>query len=270
MNTMTDALKLVQREEGKGAFAWLSRKQSERFGFCLVIFRRDAFLGFISSSDIVVASDVQRRYLRLGVRDGDTILAVNLGPKPLEITDTLPTSDRWPRAYQLMLEIQVTDPVKFAQLYIQESDPVALAKTAIEGYIQRCTSVLEHDEISERMLRDYAEQALKAEPNASIGLGVNIAHKATLSMNPLREREITAERERAERERAIQYKGIFDREQARQDIDTRTVQAQGDIELEGIRNDARRLQEQREARHLRDEEERGREHKRQLEKGKFA
>src|SRR5947199_3816714 len=117
---MTDSLKFVQREEGKGTLHLFGRKQAERFGFCLVIFHKDACLGFISSSDLVVASDIQRKYDRIGVRDGDTILSVNLGPKPLEITDTLPTKDGWSRAYKLTLEISVKDPVKFAQRYIQE------------------------------------------------------------------------------------------------------------------------------------------------------
>lgn len=263
MNTMTDALKLVQPEEGKGTLHLFSRKQAERFGFCLVILRNEACLGFIASSDIVVASDIQRKYERIGVRDGDTILSVNLGPQPLEITDTLPTKDGSPRAYKLTLEITVNDPVKFAQRYIQHSDPVALAKTAIEGYIQRCTSTQLHDEISERMLRGYAEQALKMEPNPSIGLTVKIAHKATLWMNPEREKALKYEREKIVRERQIEDEGYIERLRVEQDIHKRKAETAGEIDLEIMKSDARRIQEEKEAQHARDQEERQRDYEHQ-------
>jgi hypothetical protein len=259
---MTDALKLVQREEGKGTLHLFSRKQAERFGFCLVIFRKDACLGFISSSDIVVASDIQRKYDRIGVKDSDIILSVNLGPKPLEITDTLPTKDTLPRAYKLTLEISVNDPVKFAQRYIQESDPVALAKTAIEGYIQRCTSNQLHDDISERMLRDYAEQALRMEPNPSIGLTVKIAHKATLWMNPEHEKALKEERERQARERRIEGEGYLARLEAQQEIHKRKLETEGELDLEGLKSEAQRIQDEKEAQHKREQDERQREYER--------
>src|SRR5579863_8196491 len=178
-NTLTHTLKLVQTEEGRSTFAIFRRKRTEHYGFCLVVFRGKAFLGYIPSSDITVEGDILPRYERIGIKNGDTILSVNLGPQPLEISDTLPTRDGYPCDYGLILDIRVIDPVKFAQQYVQETDPVARAKTAIEGHIQQCSGHYLHDDMNEGLLREFAEQSLTIEPNTAFGLTIVKAQKAT-------------------------------------------------------------------------------------------
>ncbi len=188
MNTLTDTLNLVKHEEGRGTFHLFKRKRAEQYGFTLVIFRKQALLGFISSSDIAVEGDILRRYDRLGIKDGDSILSINLGPQCLKIAETLPTQDRWPRTYELELDLAVTDPILFAQRYIQQSDPVQWAKTAIEGFIQYTAGFWNHDDISETMLREWVLQALTIPQNTTSGLHVVAVHKAHLPMNPDREK----------------------------------------------------------------------------------
>src|SRR5450755_2905364 len=189
-NTLTDQLDLVQREDAKGILRLFSRRLGASDGFCLVVFRKENYLGAILSEDVITENDLKRRYDRLGVRDGDSILRVNMGPRPLTIKDKLPTLDRFVRPYEMKLEIAVTDPRNFAQRYRQLSDPVDMARIAIEGYLQSRAARKNHDDLSESMLRDYAEDALSAGSNGSFGINVVAAHKVTLWQDPLRAKEL--------------------------------------------------------------------------------
>ena len=248
-NPVTDTLRLVQKEEGRSTFYIFRRKRTEQYGFCLVIFRGKALLGYIPSTDIMVEGDILRRYKQIGIKDGDTILSVNLGPQPLEIKDSLPTKDGYPRQYSLLLDVCVIDPIKFAQRYIQDTDPVARARTAIEGYIQSCASQWRHDDLNENVLRDFAEQALTIEPNTSLGLKVVKAQKASLPMNPDRAREIEIARKRDLEEKEIQAKGFVDRAKKQEEINLETLSTQGTIDIEELRAMARREEELRQRQH---------------------
>ncbi|HJT56269.1 MAG TPA: hypothetical protein VJ761_07240 [Ktedonobacteraceae bacterium] len=263
-NPVTDTLRLVQKEEGRSTFYIFRRKRTEQYGFCLVIFRGKALLGYIPSTDIMVEGDILRRYKQIGIKDGDTILSVNLGPQPLEIRDSLSTRDGYPRQYTLVLDVCVIDPIKFAQRYVQDTDPVARARTAIEGYIQSCASQWRHDDLNENVLRDFAEQALTVEPNTSLGLKVVKAQKASLPLNPDRAREIEIARKREIEEQEIQAKGIVDRARKQEEINLETLSTQGTIDIEELRAIARRQQEAIDAESRREEELRQRQHQDQL------
>ena len=189
-NTLTDQFNLVKREEAKGMLRLFSRQRSVSDGFCLVVFRKEEYRGSIVSYDVITEGDLKRRSERLGVRDGDTILRINLGPRPLSMSEKLDTQDGYTRPYTLDLEIAVNDPRNFAQRYLQGSDPVKLARIAIEGYLQRYAIRKRHDELREEMLRDYAEQALGESSNRSFGIQVVAAHKITLYMDSTRRKEL--------------------------------------------------------------------------------
>src|SRR5579859_3248935 len=189
-NTLTDQFNLVQREEAKGILRLFTRQRSVSDGYCLVVFRKEEYRGSILSNEVVTEGDMKRRTERLGVRDGDTILRVNLGSFPLSISERLSTLDGYIRSYKLDLEIGVNDPRSFAQRYLQQSDPVNLARIAIEGYLQRYAIRKRHDELRDDMLRDQAEQALRESSNRSFGLQVVAAHKLALYMDPKRSKEL--------------------------------------------------------------------------------
>jgi len=259
-NPLTDTLKLVHQEEGHGTFHIFRRKRAEKYSFCLVVFRGKAFLGYIPSSDITVEGDILRRYERIGIKNGDTILSVNLGPQPLEISDTLPTRDGYPCDYRLILDIRVIDPVKFAQQYVQETDPVARAKTAIEGHIQQCSGHYSHDDMNDGLLREFAEESLTIEPNADFGLTVVKAQKATLFMNPTRAREREIARNRAIEEQWIQSEGYLSRVQKQEDIDLQTLATQGELDVEQLKIEAKRKQDEIDAELARQEEIKRQEH----------
>ncbi len=259
-NPLTDTLKLVQIEEGRGTFQIFRRKRTEQYGFCLVVFRNKAFLGYIPSSDITVEGDILRRYERIGIKNGDTIFSVNLGPQPLEITDTLPTRDGFPCEYKLTLDICVSDPIKFAQKYVQETDPLARAKTAIEGHIQRCSSQWMHDDMNESLLREFAEQSLTIEPNTAFGLKVVKAQKAALRTNPTRAKEIELTQKRLLEEKRIQTEGYLSRVQEQEKIDLQTLATQGELDVEQLRVEAKRKQDEINAEIARQEEIKHQEH----------
>src|SRR5437762_3218067 len=228
-NTLTDQFNLVQREEAKGLFRLFSRQRSVSDGFCLAVFRKEEYRGSILSDDVYTEGDLKRRSERLGVRDGDIILRINLGPRPLSISEKLGTMDGYVRPYTLELEIRVSDPRSFAQRYLQWSDPVKLARIAIEGYLQRYAIRKRHDELREDMLRDYAEQALRESSNRSFGIEVVAAHKITLFMDPTRSKELDILQQAQLKEKEIREKSRIKQIEVQED--THVLKA-------GVRRDA--------------------------------
>jgi hypothetical protein len=228
-NTLTDQLNLVQREEARGILRLFTRQRSVSDGYCLAVFRKEEYRGSILSNEVVTEGDIKRRTERLGVRDGDTILRINLGSRPLTIRDTLNTYDGYSRFYTLDIEIAVNDPRSFAQRYLQSSDPVNLARIAIEGYLQRQAAREIHDELNDEMLRNYAERALRDGSNRSFGIQVVSAHKLIILMDPRRSKELEIEQQAQLKEKEI-------REQSRvKQIET---QEEADIRKAGVRRDA--------------------------------
>src|SRR5438876_494395 len=94
-NEMTDQLGLVDRIPGRGFLAWFSRQQPAQDGFSLEVFRGNVHIGSILSNEI--SGDIKRRYDRLGIRDGDMILRVNLGSRMMNINGLLSTGDQGDR-----------------------------------------------------------------------------------------------------------------------------------------------------------------------------
>lgn len=233
-NTLTDQFNLVQREEVKGLFRLFTRQKSVSDGFCLVVFRKEEYRGSILSDDVYTEGDLKRRSERLGVRDGDIILRINLGPRPLSISEKLGTMDGYTRPYTLELEIRVSDPRSFSQRYLQWSDPVKLARIAIEGYLQRYAIRKKHDELREDMLRDYAEQALRESTNRSFGIEVVAAHKATLYMDPIRSKELEILQQARLKEKEIREKSRIKRIETEEDADIRKTSVRGDAEVKKL------------------------------------
>jgi len=189
-NSMTDGLGLVQSATVKGFLGLFGRTLSVADGFSLEVFREDSHLGSIMSNDIKVASDVKKRCERLGARDGDTILRINLGPRMLTMTGKLYTHDGYARAYEIVVQVQVNHPPRFAQRYRQQSDPIKMAKEAVEGEFQKYAERNTHDSMDQANLRYLAEHALDIASNQEIGVVVIRAHKSLLWLDPKYAREL--------------------------------------------------------------------------------
>src|SRR5260221_4810712 len=119
-NLMTDELGLVQVEFAKGVFGLFGRRVSFADGFSLEVFRGQRHLGSILSKDIAIANDFKKSYEQMGISGGDTILRISLGSRILSINGKLYTKDGYIRDYDAVLELQVSNPVLFAQLYQQQ------------------------------------------------------------------------------------------------------------------------------------------------------
>jgi hypothetical protein len=237
-NIETKQSGLVQeQEEGWEARFLFNRRQGEKSGYTLVIFRQGHFIGHIPSSEIVVPGDVAYKTKKLGVKPGDRILSINLGSHPLLISSVLPTSDNYPRSYRILLDIKVRDHQKFAQEYIQDSDPVAHARVVIEGHIRRYLGSEEHDDITEQRIRECAEQALLAKPNDAIGLAVFNVPKVELWENADYTRKRQQERDHIVQVDKLRDEAYIDRIKEHNKWDLNKVQAQGEKELSELKNE---------------------------------
>lgn len=186
-NEMTEQLGLVDRISGRGFLAWFSRQQQAQDGFSLEVFRGNVHIGSILSNEI--SGDIKKRYDRLGIRDGDMILRVNLGSRMMNINGLLPTGDQgdrhFIREYEMVLKFRVSHPDKFALHYHQLSDPIALAKSAIQGAILKYAQRTQHDDINEFGLCYQAENALELRSNRDIGVSVTSAYVTSLKSDPM-------------------------------------------------------------------------------------
>lgn len=259
-NVSTDQLDLVRAEEAKGLLRLFSRILSASDGFCLVVFRKDSYIGSIVSDEVITENDLKRRCERIGVRDGDSILRINMGPRPMTISDKLTTQDGYTRPYKLEIEICVSDPRNFAQRYRQSSDPVNLARIAIEGDLQRCARRNPHDDLSEDMLLRCTMQALTHGSNRSFGLEVTAAHKITLSMDPRRAQELEIlQKSRLEEQKIreevrikqieIQESTEVHKEEVRGNADVNRLKMQFDQELQSTAADYERSEEEKRKQH---------------------
>jgi hypothetical protein len=236
---------MVRVETQHNTFPLFKRKRAESYGFALVILRKGAFLGSILSSDITVESDITRKYERLGIKDGDEIFSVNMGPQPLKIQDTLPTRDWGPRPYSVELNIQVSDPPKFTLMYIQQADPVARARNAIESFIQQMSGARKHDDITDDTVRQWASQALTIETYKSYGLRVQVVQKVSVSMNPRRVQESELEYRRRFETKKIETEGFLERTKEQENINLEQLKLQGKIDSDSLQTDARRQEDEK-------------------------
>jgi len=223
-NEMTDKLQLIQSATIKGFLGLFGRSLSVAEGFSLEVFRGDTHLGSIISNDIKVAGDVKKRCERLGARDGDTILRVNLGPRMLTMGGKLYTQDGYTRAYEIMLELHISHPALFAQCYRQQSDPVMLAKTAIEGEFQKYAERNKHDAMDVAKLRLDAEQTLNIASNQRFGLSVTRAHKSYLWLDPKHAQKLEAWRQADVEQTKLQANAEVEKTRANTAADVTLVQ----------------------------------------------
>lgn len=252
-NTLTDQLNMVAIEEIRGLIRLFTRGRRTSEGFYLVVFRKESYLGTIVSDDVITENDMKRRCERLGVRDGDTIFRVNMGPQPLTIRDRVGVRDGYTCSYEMHLELAVRDPQAFAVRYRQQSDPVNMARVAIEGYLQQYAVRKVHDELREDMLRDYAERALDDGSNRAFGLQVTRAHKCVIFADPQRAQELAIQQKRRLQEAEIQA-----------NAKVREVEVRSNSEVESIQREIDRRHEQDQSAFERAEEQKRKEHEIQL------
>src|SRR5947199_7440678 len=106
----------------------------------------------------------------MNVPIGATILRINLSPAIQPLSGQLNTKDGYTRDYQITLKLWVSNPALFAEEYHRKSDPVYLAKVAIEGELSRYAGMTYHDNIEENDLRHYVEVALTMVANKHLGI----------------------------------------------------------------------------------------------------
>jgi len=248
-NTLTDQLKMVAIEEVRGLIRLFTQRRQTSEGFCLVVFRKESYLGTIVSDEVITENDIKRRCERLGVRDGDTIFRVNMGPQPLTIRDRVGVRDGYTCSYEMHLELAVRDPQAFAVRYRQQSDPMNMARVAIEGSLQQYALRKEHDELREDMLRDYAERALDDGSNRAFGLQVTRAHKCVIFADPQRAQEL-----------AIQQKSRLREAEIRANARVRELEARSNSDVQSVQIEINRKQEQEQSAFERSEEQKRKEH----------
>jgi hypothetical protein len=263
VNTETDRLNMVRVETQHNTFPLFKRKRAESYGFALVVLRKGVLLGSILSSDIAVESDITRIYERLGVKDGDEIFSVNLGPQPLKIQDTLPTNDWGPRPYTMELTIQVSDPLKFTLMYIQQADPIARTRSAIEGYIQLMSGPRNHDDITDDTVRQWAIQALTLEAYKSYGLRVQMVQKVSVAENPGRAQESELERRKRFEIKRLETEGLLERTKEQQNINLEQLKQQGKIDSDSMQTEANRREEEKQENFHQEQEKKRREYENQ-------
>src|SRR5579862_9341108 len=125
VNPVTDSLRLVAYTTVKGGtWDWLlGRDVRTDEGFSQQIFTAAG----------EYRGEVNQRLSHLSVRDGDLVVKVNLGPRFFEFRGSLAVRDGYTRAYVVRLQLAVQNSQSFALACKQESDPVALLRSAIDG-----------------------------------------------------------------------------------------------------------------------------------------
>jgi hypothetical protein len=182
-NTMTDELRLVQMEVAKSVFGLFGRMISFEDGFSLEVFRDGMHLGSVRSKDVAITNDIQTSFERMSIRDGDILLRVNLGSRILTIKGDLLTQDGYTQGYEIVLEIMVNDPTQFAMHYVQQNDPIYIAKTALEGELNNYAILRSSNELAADALLYRATNALSSGSNRLIGVEVVRVHKVQLQSN---------------------------------------------------------------------------------------
>lgn len=182
-NPLTDSLQLVEIVPVQSAWNLFTRRRyNAEDGFSLEVFRGNAHIGSILAN--ATNSDVNKQYEQLAVRQSDTIYRVNLGPRLLNVTASLPMSDKFTRTYAGNIEICVSDPLRFIIQHRQNSDPVAIAQQAIIGALQRYARRTEHDEINFDNLCYEARVALSTSSHSRYGLQVLHVHEPDVTVDP--------------------------------------------------------------------------------------
>lgn len=145
VNPVTDGLHLVSYTTVKGGtWDWLvGRNVGTDEGFSQQIFTAGG----------EYRGQVDRRFNRAGVRDGDLVVKVNLGPRLYEFTGTLAVQDGHFRRYTVRIQLAAQNPYGFAVACKQEIDPVEALRSAIDGALLRWASQLQHDDVTPEAMR---------------------------------------------------------------------------------------------------------------------
>ena len=231
-NPVTDEKRLVEFVPVQSFWGIFNRVYKAEDGFSLELFRGRTYLGSILSNDISI--NTRNRFQRFGLRNNDTILRINLGYRTLDVKCQLAMRDGWVRPYEGTVKIAVNNPYNFALQYQQGTDPVALARMAIEDAIKKYALRVNHDTINDDTLRYEARIALSRGAYVSYGLHVVEVLASNIYLDP----------RRAEM-RAIEQQGLVDETRIHVDADNTMTRTQRDLQIQNFRDanerDARRL-----------------------------
>jgi hypothetical protein len=237
-NSETDARNLVERISVQGFWDIFNHVYTAEDGFSLELFRGKTCLGSILSNDIT--SQSKARYQRFKPRNNDTILRINLGYRPLDIDCQLPMRDGWVYSYKGVMKIVVSNPSLFALQYQQESDPVALARLAIEDAIKRYAQRTMYDDINDNTLRYEARMALAQGTHKNYGLTVVEVLASNIFSDP----------KRAEMWE-IKQQGMVENTRIDADAENAVKKAEHDAALESFTKSKQRQQDELQKQYIR-------------------
>src|SRR5258708_4092785 len=83
------------------------------------------------------------------IRKGDIIIRVYRNACSYQLIGTMATKDNYIRAYEIPIEITVSDPIRFAHSYFREEDPTKQAINALKQAFERYARKIEHNKIPE-------------------------------------------------------------------------------------------------------------------------
>ena len=163
-NKETDELEFV-RVESHGEM--LGRVLTAVEGFSLEVFRDHQHIGSVNQKNGLS---------RLVLRPGDTLLRVTLGVRLLSLSGLLRSQEDYTFQYGATLRLRVDNPKQFALSYIQQSDPVYLARAIIEHDLQHYASHYTYGVLDPDSLQYCAGSALNVESRKMTGLRITSSH----------------------------------------------------------------------------------------------
>src|SRR5262249_54012107 len=147
------------------------------------------------------------------------------------------------RPYEGVVKIAVNNPYFFALQYRQQSDPVQLAKLAIEDVMKRYTQRTDHDAISDDTLRYEMRLSLGRGVYKNYGLEVVEVLASNLYLDPKRAEILT-----------IKHQGLVEEQRIQVDAAHALLKQGHEAELQDAVKAHERTQDTQQRQHEREEE----------------
>lgn len=107
-----------------------------------------------------------------------------VNPKPiLLLQGSLTTLEGYVRNYEVKVELHIIDLAQYKYLEATKAEPLQLARTTIDGELQRYARQKLYEDLSELQLSDVAEHAFNTSPKQAVG-GLHITHAYGFSLAP--------------------------------------------------------------------------------------
>lgn len=139
-NQFTDRYRFVEVEVIKAVPFW-GRRISSKENLSQQLFKNKEYVSTLRPHETKSGS----KPLWMRVDNGDAIYKIDMRPHSIPVVGSFKTKDNFVRIYDFTLELEVANPVKFAELYSVGKDPVFLATDAIHNALLEFGEEHEHD-----------------------------------------------------------------------------------------------------------------------------